>query len=241
MIKSIDLARFRRKTAHTYRENALEGVALIFDLDGTLVDTAGDLAAAMNHVIAADGLSPIAAAAVRSLVGAGARVMMERAYALNGVDPAALDMDARMAGFMEFYLAHIADHSRPFPGAEAALAGFAAAGARLAICTNKREPWARRLLDALDLSRHFCAIVGPDTIGAAKPDPRGALYCLSKCGAARGVFIGDSDTDIATAQAAAMPCLLASFGYGPTHRRLEAAAVFSGYDELPALVRAIAD
>lgn len=211
----------------------LAGVAVLFDLDGTLVDTAADLGAAMNHAIAADGLAPIALSSVRSLVGAGARVMIERAYALHGVDPARLDMNARMDRFLDHYLAHIADHSRVFAGAESALSALSAEGAALAVCTNKREPWARLLLDALNLSGRFCAIVGPDTTGAAKPDPRPALYCMEKAGAARGVFIGDSDTDIAAARNASMPCVVATFGYGPTELRREAAALFDDYRQLP--------
>jgi len=218
-------------------QGALEGSLVIFDLDGTLVDTAQDLGAAMNHAIAADGIAPTPLADVRHLVGHGARAMLLRAYALAGVAPEKVDIEARIQRFLDHYLSHIADHSAPFPGAIDEIDALRAEGAAVAICTNKREPWARRLIAALGLSEKFVAIVGPDTLGAAKPDPRPVLHCLEIAGAGRAVFVGDSDTDIAAAAAAGLPCLLAEFGYGPTERRAEAFAAFTGYAGFSALVR----
>lgn len=218
-------------------QGALDGSLVIFDLDGTLVDTAADLGAAMNHAIAADGLAPAPLAEVRHLVGHGARAMLLRAYARAGVAPERIDIEARMARFLDHYLAHIADHSAPFPGAVDEIDALRAHGAKIAICTNKREPWARLLIEALGLADRFIAIVGPDTLGAAKPDPRPVMRCIEIAAADRAVFVGDSDTDIAAAGAAGLPCLLADFGYGPTERRGEAFASFDRFAGFGALVR----
>jgi len=215
----------------------LDGVAVLFDLDGTLVDTADDLAAAMNHALARAGRPAVPAASVRHLVGHGARAMLERGFAATGAPADAAALEGHVAAFLEHYLAHIADHSRPFPGAIEALDALAGAGARLAVCTNKREGPARALLETLSLASRFDAIVGMETAGAAKPDPRPVRLCLKLCGAARGVFVGDSDTDIRAGLAAEMPVLVAQFGYGPLTLSEKAFAGFSAYRALPALVR----
>ena len=217
-------------------QGALDGSLVIFDLDGTLVDTAADLAAAMNEAIAADGLEPVPLAAVRHLVGHGARAMMLQAYALAGHPPDRVDIEARMERFLAHYLAHIADHSAPFPDAVAQIDALRADGAAVAICTNKREAWARALFDALGLSHRFAAVTGADTVGIAKPDPRPVLAALAGTGRSKAVFVGDSDTDIRAAKAAGMPCIAALFGYGPLDLVGEAFAVFSAYEEAPALI-----
>ncbi len=216
----------------------LVGVTVLFDLDGTLVDTAGDLAASMNHALKAAGLPPVPLARVRRLVGHGARAMLSLGFAEAGFPaPSAADLDGHIAVFLDHYLAHIADTSRPFPGAVEAIEAMRADGAGIAICTNKREAWARALIEALALTPYFGTIVGADTAGAAKPDPRPVRRCLADTGAVKGVFVGDSDTDIKAAAAAGIPCLAALFGYGPLDLSDQAFAVFSTYDEAPALVR----
>jgi phosphoglycolate phosphatase len=191
----------------------LDGVCVLFDLDGTFCDTAGDLAAAMNHALAAAGHAQVPLARVRHLVGNGARAMLIRGLAEVGA-PAPTDaaLDAHVVVFLEYYMDHIADMSRPFPGAIGAIEAMKADGAAIAICTNKREKWARALIAALDLTQHFAAIVGADTTGFAKPDPRPVRRCLELTSARKGVFIGDSDTDIKAADAAGLPCLAALFG-----------------------------
>lgn len=215
----------------------LADVAVLFDLDGTLVDTARDLAASMNHALALAGHPPVAPGRVRHLVGHGARAMLVQGLAEAGVtDPGAAAIDAHVAAFLDHYSRHLADHSRPFPGAVEAIDRLAADGAAIAICTNKREGLARALIGALGLASRFAVIVGGDTAGAAKPDPRPARLCLQRTGAARGVFIGDSDTDIRAAAAAGMPCLAALFGYGPLELREDAFALFSDYGDAPILV-----
>lgn len=219
----------------------LAGVAVIFDLDGTLIDTAGDLAASMNHALTAAGLAPVPLARVRCLVGHGARAMLSKGFAESGASPpSSAELEAHVSVFLDHYMAHIADTSRPFAGAIEAVEAMKADGATIAICTNKREAWARALIEALNLTHHFGAIVGADTTGLAKPDPRPVRYCMSQTRARQAVFIGDSDTDIKAAEAAGIPCLAALFGYGPLDHCERADAVFSAYDEAPALVRRVA-
>lgn len=214
----------------------LGDVAVIFDLDGTLIDTAADLAASMNHVLERAGRASVPLDRVRHLVGHGARAMLDRGFRENG-GAAPIDLDPHVALFLEHYLAHIADQSRPFPGALEALDALGADGAAIAICTNKREAWARALFGTLGLSHRFAAIIGADTVGVAKPDPRPVLAALAGTGRARGIFVGDSDTDISAAKAAGMPCIAALFGYGPLELSGEAFALFSAYAEAPELIR----
>jgi phosphoglycolate phosphatase len=215
---------------------ALSDIAVIFDLDGTLIDTAADLAASMNHVLVAAGRAPVPLDRVRHLVGHGGRAMLDKGFRENG-GAAPDNLEPQLALFLEHYLAHIADQSQPFPGAIAALDALEADGAAIAICTNKREAWARALFAALGLSDRFAAIVGADTVGVAKPDPRPVFAALEGTGRARGVFVGDSDTDIRAAEAAGMPSIAALFGYGPLDLSEKAFAVFSAYAEAPALIR----
>jgi len=217
---------------------SLAGVCVLFDLDGTLCDTAEDLAASMNHALVVAGLRPVPLARVRHLIGHGARAMLAKGLAETGAPtPTEAELDAHVLVFLDHYRSHIADMSRPFPGAVEAIAEMKKEGAAIALCTNKREALARALLDALDLTRLFEAIVGGDTAGAAKPDPRPVRRCLDLAASEKGVFIGDSDTDIKAAAAAGLPCLGALFGYGPLELRDQAFALFSTYYEAPALVR----
>lgn len=214
----------------------LSGHAVIFDLDGTLIDTAADLATSMNHALERAGRAPVPLDRVRHLVGHGGRAMLDMGFRENnGTVPA--NLDPHLAVFLDHYLAHIADQSRPFPGAIEALDALEADGAAIAVCTNKRGAWARALFDALGLSHRFAAVIGADTVGVAKPDPRPVLAALAGTGRANGIFVGDSDTDIRAAKAAAMPCLAARFGYGPLELSGEAFAVFSAFSEAPGLIR----
>ncbi len=216
----------------------LDGGAVLFDLDGTLVDTADDLAASMNHALTGFGLAPTSPDEVRHLVGHGARRMLMRGFELaNGEVADEATLDAALARFLDYYQAHIADHSRPFPGAVEMIEALRAEGACMAVCTNKREAMARLLLETLGLDGLFGAIVGGDTASAAKPDPAPIHLCLETLGVGRGVFIGDSDTDIKAAAAAGLPCLVASFGYGPVTLAGKAHSTFGAYDDAAPTVR----
>ncbi|MBY0421598.1 MAG: HAD-IA family hydrolase [Parvularculaceae bacterium] len=210
---------------------------VIFDLDGTFVDTAADLAAAMNHVLVAEGFAPIPAKRVRSLVGHGAKAMLKRGLADRGVgDLSESALAPRVSQFLAYYEAHIADRSRPFPWAVETAERLRARGSRLAICTNKTERLARLLLDALGLSSMFEAIVGGDTVGVSKPHPRPLNHCLALCGGGRAVMVGDSDTDLVTAAAAGAPSLLFMGGYGPVRELGLSAGVFGNHRALLTLV-----
>jgi phosphoglycolate phosphatase len=192
----------------------LLGATVVFDLDGTLIDTAPDLTNALNHVLVERGHAPVSRATIRSTVGHGARIMIEEGLRHAGVTD---DVDAMLAAFLRYYEAHIAVESRPFPGAVAVLEELRALGARLAICTNKREYLARLLLEALFLDSFFEAISGRDTFGASKPDPSHLIETIQAAGGdpRRAIMIGDSEVDVRAASAAGVPVVWVSFGYAP--------------------------
>ena len=193
----------------------MNGWTLVFDLDGTLVDTAPDLAAATNHVLAQRGLPPIDEHDIRPFVGHGALKMIEEAMAAHGKNLSQRELYDLFEVFIVHYAANISVHSRPYAGVLRALDAFTAQGAKLAVCTNKIEVHARSLLDALDMSRYFCALTGRDSLGSYKPDPRHLTGTIALAGgdSARAIMIGDSETDIATAKAAHIPVVAVDFGY----------------------------
>ena len=193
----------------------LAGAVVVFDLDGTLVDTAPDLVATLNALLAEEGLAPLALDEARPMIGQGARAMLAKGFAANGAPLGEARMDGLFARFIAHYLARIAQASRPFPGAVAALDALAAAGARLAICTNKRTDLSVALLRALGLEGRFAAIVGADAAPAGKPDPRHLIATIERAGGRRerAVMVGDSASDAGAARAAGVPLVLVSFGY----------------------------
>jgi phosphoglycolate phosphatase len=193
----------------------MAGPTIIFDLDGTMIDTAPDLVATLNIILAREELPPVAYDHARTFIGHGARHMIDRGLTLAGRTPAPADLDRMFADFLVYYAEHIADHSRPFPGLEDALDVLAARGCRFAVCTNKLEGLSVRLLDALGLSGRFVAICGQDTFGVQKPHPNALLGTLRRAGGSlnNAVMVGDSGTDIATARAAFMPVVAVDFGY----------------------------
>jgi phosphoglycolate phosphatase len=193
--------------------------ALIFDLDGTLVDTAPDLWAATNHVMRRLGRRPLQVAEVRAFVGHGAKALIARGCEATGEAVKADELDSLYHEFIAYYTAHIADASKPYPGLLTFLDKARDSGFAMAVCTNKLEGLSVRLIEALGLMPYFGAIVGPDTIGIAKPDPAPLREALRRIGreGGSGVMFGDSETDIRTAQNAGMPVVAVSFGYTPLH------------------------
>jgi phosphoglycolate phosphatase len=191
---------------------------VVFDLDGTLVDSAPDLVATLNVVFARIGLPRVPYAEARNMVGGGARKMIERGLAAEGRSFASAEIDQLVRDFIEHYAAHIADRSRPFNGLEAALDRLALRGCRLAVCTNKLEWLARRLLDALGLTRRFVAVCGADTFGLQKPDPELLRRTIKRADALPGgaVMVGDSISDIAMGKAAGIPVIAVDYGYTET-------------------------
>lgn len=191
--------------------------AVIFDLDGTLVDTAPDLMHATNHVMATLGRRPITMDEVRAFVGHGARALIARGCAATGepADPRAVE--TLYQEFVIYYAANIASDSVPYPGLTGFLDRCRAEGLALGVCTNKLESLSIQLLEALGMRHYFGAIVGPDTTGAAKPDPRPYFETVKRLGVApaNSIMVGDSETDILTARAAGVPVLAVPFGYTP--------------------------
>ena len=211
---------------------------IVFDLDGTLVDTAPDLIATLNALFVREGL-PAPDGELRNMIGGGARRLIECALARKNVKISGDEVDRLYAGYIEHYAVHIADRSRPFPGLEPALDALAAAGCRLAVCTNKLEFLAVRLLEALGLAGRFSAICGQDTFGLQKPNPEVLRRTVARAGGRmeRALMVGDSDIDIRMARAAAIPVVAVDFGYTETPVSLLAPdRIISRFDDLPAAV-----
>ncbi len=207
-----------------------------FDLDGTLIDTSGDLAAAVNHAIGTIDRPPFPAASIHPFVGKGARIMLARALdASGGYDDALLTR--LLPVLLDYYEQNLAIHSIPYPGLLAAMDALAARGVRLAICTNKAERFTIPLMHQIGLSERFAAIVGGDTVGVSKPDPAPIRAMIDRAGGGRAIFIGDTINDIAGARNAGIANVAVSFGFldGPVEQ-LEADAVIHHFDELVPLL-----
>jgi phosphoglycolate phosphatase len=185
---------------------------VVFDLDGTLADTAPDLTAALNHMLAQLGREPVPAARVIEMVGRGMRNLVERGLGATGVVTPAL-VEQALPIFFEYYEAHIADGSRPYEGAEAALDLLRARGARIAICTNKPEGLTRKLLAAFGWTERFASVIGGDTLQVRKPDGAPLREAIARAGGGRAVLVGDSITDVQTARAAGWPCVAVTWGF----------------------------
>jgi phosphoglycolate phosphatase len=188
---------------------------VVFDLDGTLVDTAPDLINALNFVLDREGMPPIPLQSARNMIGAGARRLIERGLEADGRAASVADINRMTADFIDHYAAHIADRSRPFDGLESALDGLAALGYRFAVCTNKLEWLSQKLLDELGLSGRFSAICGADTFGVSKPDPAILQQTVARAGGelSATIMVGDAGPDIGVARRAGVPVIGVEFGY----------------------------
>ena len=208
---------------------------IVFDLDGTLIDTAPDLLDSLDHCLGAGGVAHTDTAGFTQCVGYGARVMIERAYAAQQKALTVDEHDRLFVLFLEHYGANIPGKSLPYPGVPTALDRLENAGFKLAICTNKTEAFSRKLIGALGMTHHFAAICGADTFAFRKPDPRHLLETIAKADGDpdRAVMVGDSRTDIDTAKAAGIPVVAVDFGYTDRHvREFEPSVVISHFDEL---------
>jgi len=217
-------------------------LTIVFDLDGTLIDTAPDLIDTLNFILTREGLAAIAFDTARTMIGGGARGMIERALTEEGRVCAPAEVDRMFASFIEHYAAHIADRSRPFPHLEAALDRLADTGHRLAVCTNKLEWLSVRLLQTLKLEHRFAAICGQDTFGVHKPDPGILRNTIVRAGGepAKAIMIGDTKTDIHTARAANVPVIAVDFGYSDVPvATLRPDLVISAFSDLPAAIGAL--
>lgn len=209
-----------------------------FDLDGTLLDTAGDLTAGVNHALSLVGRAPLSVAQVRPMIGLGGRHMLEQGLVATGGVPEG-DFERLFAAFLTYYEAHIAVHSAPFPGLTDALDRLDAMGVRTAVVTNKTERLARLLLGELGLIDRFATIIGGDTLGRenAKPSPAPIHEMIARCGGGRAAFVGDSVYDVTAAKRAGVPSILVGFGF--LDRAAEAFGadhVIGHYDELVPLL-----
>jgi phosphoglycolate phosphatase len=215
---------------------------VVFDLDGTLVDTAPDLINALNFVLAREGLPPVPLHAARNMIGAGARKLIERGMELEGRAAGPEDITRLTVDFIDYYAAHIADASRPFEGLEGALDDLAAGGYRFAVCTNKLEWLSKRLLDQLGLSSRFAAICGADTFGVSKPDPAILKQTVARAGGKLSltVMVGDAGPDIGVARRAGVPVIGVEFGYTDVPiADLKPDRLIKHMSELPAAVKTL--
>ena len=207
-----------------------------FDLDGTLVNTLGDLAAAVNHTLATMDRAPLVEDAVRPMIGRGAKHMLEAGLrATGGVPDGAVE--ELFPELLSFYEAHIAVQSRPFPGAIAALDRLDTMGVKTAVVTNKTERLARLLLAELGLADRMTTIIGGDTMGVRKPAPEPIHAMIERCGGGRSIFVGDSIYDVMAAKHAGVPSVAVSFGFlDRPAAQLGADHVIDHYDELVPLL-----
>jgi phosphoglycolate phosphatase len=215
---------------------------LVFDLDGTLADTAADLVATLNAILAREGLMPLPLGQARDMIGAGAKALIQRGFQASGRPLSPDRLDQLFADFLAHYREHLVEQTVLYDGVEAALDRLEAEGYRFAVCTNKVEEHSVRLLEALGVSGRFAAICGRDSFGFFKPDPRHLTSTVSKAGGdpARAIMVGDSRTDIDTARAAGLPVIAVTFGYTDAPvATMNPDRLIDHFDELYDAVRAV--
>ena len=215
---------------------------LVFDLDGTLAETAPDIMASLNHFLLLEGLEPLPLAEARNLVGAGAKVLIERGFRVAGRPLGPEKLESIFQALLAHYLEHVAELSFLFPGVENALKTLEAREFRLAICTNKPEPHAKALVEQLGILPMFAALAGRETYAFCKPDPRHLTETIKTAGgdARRSIMIGDSRTDVDTARAAGISVIGVSFGYTDTPMvDLNPDRLIHHFDELAEAVAAL--
>ncbi len=212
---------------------------IVFDLDGTLIDTAPDLYGTVRWLLRHEGRADISFDRVKDLIGDGAGPMIQGSFSDTGSLPEGAAYERLMGLFLDYYGEHLADRSEPYPGAISAVLRCKARGAKVAVCTNKRFGFADRLLDLLGVKHHFDAITGSDTFAFRKPDGRHLLETIRVAGgdAERAIMVGDSATDVGAARNAGVPVVAVTFGYGRgSAHDLGADAVINHFDQLDAAI-----
>lgn len=228
---------------HDLQQRPLAGWTIVFDLDGCLVDSAPDLVGALNALLVEEAHEPLPLAQGRLMVGRGARALVAQGFETRGAVLDTGSLDAMTARFLALYAGRLALETRPYPGCIEALDRLSADGAVLVVCTNKRTDFSKALLHDLAMDGRFAANVGGDAAPAPKPDPRHLLCAIEAAGGdpARSVMIGDTVFDAEAARAAAVPCVLVSFGYSQSPvADLPAAAVIETFDALPGVIAKLA-
>ncbi|HZZ23870.1 MAG TPA: HAD-IA family hydrolase [Roseiarcus sp.] len=208
---------------------------IVYDLDGTLADTAEDLVATLNWLLGREGLAPIKVESAGSLVGAGARALIKRGFATSGKTLNAEEVEVLFADYLGHYNTHIVDRTRLYPGVDKALAVFARSGWLQAVCTNKVEVSAKLLIEKLGIAERFAFVCGQDTFGVGKPNAKPLLETIAASGGAkeRAIMVGDSGADIETARAANVPVVAVDFGYSDVPiKELGPDRVISHFDQL---------
>lgn len=233
---------FHNQTALAHRMNDFPFAVIGFDLDGTLVDSSADIAAAANHALALAGRPTLPVPELAKMIGSGSRILLERALERTGGGVGREDMKPLLHGFMDFYGSNLCAHTRPYPGCVDALDELARLGCTLAVVTNKFEAFASDLLGQLGLLDRFATVLGSDTLGPgrSKPKPDPVLEMITRCGGGATAFVGDTTTDVKAARAAGIPCIAVSFGFNdlPPHE-LGAHAVIERFDALVPALRAL--
>jgi phosphoglycolate phosphatase len=222
--------------------STLRDATIVFDLDGTLVDTAPDLTAATNHALGIIGLAPVTTAELHPFIGHGSKAMIDAGLRFRDVSVDETELSRLHRAFLAFYADNVAVGSRPFEGVPELLDALLGAGARLGVCTNKFEALTLALLRQLGLEAKFAAVAGRDTFDVFKPDPGHLTNTIARAGgrADLAVMVGDSEVDFATAMAAGVPFIGVTFGY--TMRpvaELGADAVIGHYREFPAALETV--
>lgn len=220
----------------------MQEIAIIFDLDGTLVDTAPDLHDALNHTLTTAGRDTMDIELVQGLIGHGARALLQRGLSATGGMPEHERFEELVAVFFAYYQDHLSDRSKPYDGVVAALEAFQDEGAKLGVCTNKSIGFAKPLLNDLDLTRYFTAMTGGDSFAVKKPDAghiTGTLDLMGHSGG-KAFMIGDSINDIKAAQNAGIPSVAVTFGYTETPvQELGPDHIIDHFNELFPLIKSL--
>lgn len=216
---------------------------VVFDLDGTLVDSAPDLADALDDLLAENGLAPLGLTVARELIGHGMDNLVRQGLDRRGLVVSGEDLHPFAERFRAIYAGRLSRHTKAYAGVEAALGVLREKGWRLAVCTNKLERYARQILTDLHLISAFAVVSGPDTFGIAKPDPGQLLRTIEAVGGADApaVMVGDSEVDIAVAKAAGVPVIAVTYGYAKTSlASLAPDRMTDRFDRVPDLVEQLA-
>ncbi len=220
----------------------MRGTTIVFDVDGTLVDTAPDLILAINHALESFGHAPAPASILRSSMSHGARRMLETGLSTQGVTADEAALLAMTEKLLAYYGLNIAIDSKPYPGVIETLEGLALRGANLAVCTNKMESLSRKLISELAIYPNFSAICGRDTFSVSKPHPGHLIETVKAANGdvRRAVMVGDSEVDIMTAKAAKIPIVAVSYGYTDAAlASLHPEALIDNFADLPAAIEAV--